>query len=195
MALSVDEPPSEALIEEMHSVGFGDAIFIELALRARHWMSWPEPVERVAVFLRASGAESRLEEFTSAAASAQGAAEAIGCDLDQIVKSLVFICDERPVLALVPGDRRADPAKVGDAARRSGRARRAAAGGRRRDGRVAGRRRAVPAAGRGADPHRADAALAHGRLGRGRLRPPHGDGVARRARAPDEGSTVDIVQE
>jgi D-3-phosphoglycerate dehydrogenase len=31
MALSVDEPPSEALIDEMHSVGFGDAIFIELA--------------------------------------------------------------------------------------------------------------------------------------------------------------------
>jgi hypothetical protein len=30
MALSVDEPPSEELIEEMHKVGFGDAIFIEL---------------------------------------------------------------------------------------------------------------------------------------------------------------------
>ena len=30
MALSVDEPPSDALIEEMHNVGFGDAIFIEL---------------------------------------------------------------------------------------------------------------------------------------------------------------------
>lgn len=76
-------------------------------------MTWPEPVERVAVFLRASGAESRLEEFTSAAASAQGAAEAIGCDLDQIVKSLVFICGGRSVLALVPGDRRADPTKIG----------------------------------------------------------------------------------
>ena len=32
MALSVDEPPSDALIDEMHSVGFGDAIFIELGL-------------------------------------------------------------------------------------------------------------------------------------------------------------------
>ena len=31
MALSVDEPPSEALIEEMHNVGFGDAVFVELA--------------------------------------------------------------------------------------------------------------------------------------------------------------------
>ncbi len=30
MALSVDEPPSAELIDEMHNVGFGDAIFIEL---------------------------------------------------------------------------------------------------------------------------------------------------------------------
>ncbi len=30
MALSVDEPPSEELIEQMHNVGFGDARFIEL---------------------------------------------------------------------------------------------------------------------------------------------------------------------
>ena len=78
-------------------------------------MSWPDPVERVAVFLRASGAESRLEEFPSDASSAQSAADAIGCDLDQIVKSLVFVCDTRSVLALVPGDRRADPVKVGKA--------------------------------------------------------------------------------
>lgn len=76
-------------------------------------MSWPEPVERVAVFLRAAGAESRLEELASDAASAQAAAEAIGCALDQIVKSLVFVCGTRPVLALLPGDRRADPAKIG----------------------------------------------------------------------------------
>ena len=51
-------------------------------------MPWPEPVERVAVYLRAAGAESRLEEFSTPAATAQGAADAIGCDLDQIVKSL-----------------------------------------------------------------------------------------------------------
>jgi len=31
MALSLDERPSEALIEEMRNVGFGDAIFIDLA--------------------------------------------------------------------------------------------------------------------------------------------------------------------
>ena len=32
------------------------------------------------------------------------------------MKSLVFICDGRPVLALLPGDRRADPLKVAAAA-------------------------------------------------------------------------------
>lgn len=76
-------------------------------------MPWPEPVERVAAFLRAAGAESRLEELASDASSAQAAAEAIGCALDQIVKSLVFVCGAQPVLALLPGDRRADPAKIG----------------------------------------------------------------------------------
>ena len=79
-------------------------------------MPWPEPVERVAVFLRASGAEARLEEMAGDSATAQAAADAIGCGLEQIVKSLVLMCDERAVVALVPGDRRADPAKVAAAA-------------------------------------------------------------------------------
>jgi prolyl-tRNA editing enzyme YbaK/EbsC (Cys-tRNA(Pro) deacylase) len=75
-------------------------------------MSWPDPVERVAAFLRTAGAEARLEEFESATPSAKDAADAIGCALEQIVKSLVFVCDSRPVLALLPGDRRADPVKI-----------------------------------------------------------------------------------
>ena len=79
-------------------------------------MSWPEPVERVADFFRKAGAEARLEELPAETPTAQAAAEAIGCSLDQIVKSLVFCCDERPVLALLPGDRRADPTKVAKAA-------------------------------------------------------------------------------
>ena len=65
-------------------------------------MSWPDPVERVAVFLRAAGAEARLEEFASATPTAQAAADAIGCSLEQIVKSLVFVCGKQPVLALAP---------------------------------------------------------------------------------------------
>jgi prolyl-tRNA editing enzyme YbaK/EbsC (Cys-tRNA(Pro) deacylase) len=74
--------------------------------------SWPEPVERVAGFLRESGAEARLEEFPAGTPTAREAAEAVGCELGQIVKSLVFDCDGQPVVVLVPGDRRADRAKV-----------------------------------------------------------------------------------
>jgi prolyl-tRNA editing enzyme YbaK/EbsC (Cys-tRNA(Pro) deacylase) len=77
--------------------------------------AWPEPVERVSSFLRESGAEARIHEFPDGTPTAQDAATAVGCDLDQIVKSLVLICDERPVVALVPGDRRGDPAKVASA--------------------------------------------------------------------------------
>lgn len=78
--------------------------------------TWPEPVERVAAYLREAGIEARLEEFESRAATAEEAARAAGCTLEQIVKSIVLVCDGRPVLALVPGDRRADLAKIAHAA-------------------------------------------------------------------------------
>jgi hypothetical protein len=78
--------------------------------------SWPEPVERVAAYLRARGIDSRLEEFHEGAPTAAGAAEAIGCALEEIVKSLVFVCDGLPYLVLVPGHKRADPSKVAAAA-------------------------------------------------------------------------------
>ncbi len=78
--------------------------------------AWPEPVERVSAYLREAGAEARVEEFPSGTPTAFEAAQAIGCDLAQIVKSLVFDCGGRPVLVLVPGDRRADAAKIAAAA-------------------------------------------------------------------------------
>jgi prolyl-tRNA editing enzyme YbaK/EbsC (Cys-tRNA(Pro) deacylase) len=74
--------------------------------------TWPEPVEKVARFLRESMVESRVEEFSAGTPTAADAAEAVGCSLSQIVKSLVFTCDDHSILVLVPGDRRADPAKV-----------------------------------------------------------------------------------
>lgn len=77
---------------------------------------WPEPVDRVAAHLREAGAEARLEELVGSASTAAEAAETIGCELGQIVKSLVFVCDDLPVVVLVPGDRRADAAKIARAA-------------------------------------------------------------------------------
>jgi Cys-tRNA(Pro) deacylase len=73
---------------------------------------WPEPVERVAAFLREAGVEARVEEFPDGTPTAQHAADAIGCELGQIAKSLLFRCDGRYALVLVPGDRRADRRKI-----------------------------------------------------------------------------------
>jgi Cys-tRNA(Pro) deacylase len=78
--------------------------------------TWPEPVERVAAYLREAGVEARLEEFEATAATAEDAARAAGCTLEQIVKSIVLVCDGKPVIALVPGDRRADLDKIARAA-------------------------------------------------------------------------------
>jgi prolyl-tRNA editing enzyme YbaK/EbsC (Cys-tRNA(Pro) deacylase) len=78
--------------------------------------AWPEPVERVTAYLRDSGAEVRVEEFLEGTPTAQAAASAVGCDLAQIVKSLVFDCDGKPVVVMVPGDRRADSEKIAHAA-------------------------------------------------------------------------------
>jgi prolyl-tRNA editing enzyme YbaK/EbsC (Cys-tRNA(Pro) deacylase) len=74
--------------------------------------TWPQPVQQVSDALREAGAEARVEEFAEEVATAADAARAIGCPLRQIVKSLLFDCDGRSVLVLVPGDGRTDPAKV-----------------------------------------------------------------------------------
>ncbi len=77
---------------------------------------WPAPVARVSAFLRQMGVETRIEEFEAGTPTAVDAARAVGCKLGQIVKSLVFDCCGRWVVVLVPGDRRADSAKIARAA-------------------------------------------------------------------------------
>jgi Cys-tRNA(Pro) deacylase len=74
--------------------------------------AWPEPVERVSAVLRTAAVEARIQEFAAGTPTAREAAEAIGCDPADVVKSLVLVCDGAYVLALVPGDRRADEAAV-----------------------------------------------------------------------------------
>jgi Cys-tRNA(Pro) deacylase len=76
---------------------------------------WPEPVERVSSVLLRAAVEARIQEFPTGTPTAREAAEAIGCEPGEIVKSLVLVCDGVYVLALVPGDRRADERAVGAA--------------------------------------------------------------------------------
>jgi Cys-tRNA(Pro)/Cys-tRNA(Cys) deacylase len=74
---------------------------------------FPDAVQRVADFLRDARAEATIEEFPQGTPTAEAAARAAGVEPARIVKSLLFLCDDRPVLVLVPGDRRADAEKIG----------------------------------------------------------------------------------
>lgn len=63
---------------------------------------------RVRDFLETHGLHDDILTFKESTKTAQMAADAAGCELGQIVKSLVFVVDGRPVVALVAGDRKGD---------------------------------------------------------------------------------------
>ena len=71
--------------------------------------------ERVRAAGAALGIEVRAREFPEGTRTAEDAARAIGCDVAQIVKSLVFV-DGEPVVAYVSGAHRLDPARLARAA-------------------------------------------------------------------------------
>jgi prolyl-tRNA editing enzyme YbaK/EbsC (Cys-tRNA(Pro) deacylase) len=68
--------------------------------------------ERVQAALEAAGLDINVVKLEESARTAQLAADAVGTALGSIVKSLLFLADGEPVLVLVAGDRRADPAKL-----------------------------------------------------------------------------------
>jgi Cys-tRNA(Pro) deacylase len=74
--------------------------------------NWPEAVRRVAGVLQESRVEARIEEFGEGTPTAEDAANAAGAPVEQIVKTLVFSCDGRAIVVMVPGDKRADTGKV-----------------------------------------------------------------------------------
>lgn len=65
-------------------------------------------VRRVVEAGRALGIDVDIHHFPAGTKTATDAAAAVGCEVAAIVKSLVFLVDDEPVLALVPGDRRLD---------------------------------------------------------------------------------------
>jgi prolyl-tRNA editing enzyme YbaK/EbsC (Cys-tRNA(Pro) deacylase) len=71
-------------------------------------------VSRVIAAARRSGLEISVERFPAGTRTAAEAAAAIGCEVDQIVKSLVFVADDTPVVALVSGAHRVDIEKLRD---------------------------------------------------------------------------------
>jgi prolyl-tRNA editing enzyme YbaK/EbsC (Cys-tRNA(Pro) deacylase) len=69
--------------------------------------------DRVRAALTAAGVEARIQEFSVSTRTAQDAADAIGTSVGQIVKSLVFMAGDVPVLALVSGRNQLDTARLG----------------------------------------------------------------------------------
>ena len=72
-------------------------------------------VQRVSDAGRDAGLELEVKRFPEETRTAADAARAIGCEVAQIVKSLVFIADDRPVVALVSGVDRVDTALLATA--------------------------------------------------------------------------------
>lgn len=66
-------------------------------------------VRRVQAALADLGARHEVIALSSSARTAQEAAESLGVPLGAIVKSLLFVVGDQPVMALVAGDRRCIP--------------------------------------------------------------------------------------
>jgi len=69
-------------------------------------------IDRFEQAARQEGLSLEVRRFPQGTRTAQDAARAIGCEIGQIVKSLVFVADGRPFLALTSGSNRADPTRL-----------------------------------------------------------------------------------
>jgi prolyl-tRNA editing enzyme YbaK/EbsC (Cys-tRNA(Pro) deacylase) len=69
-------------------------------------------VERVRAALLAAGHPDTIQAFPEGTRSAADAAAAVGCDVAQIAKSIVFRAGPRAVLVIASGANRVDTAKV-----------------------------------------------------------------------------------
>ncbi len=68
-----------------------------------------EPVKKVRAALIEAGVGDNVIELQETARSAEDAAISLGVELGSIVKSLVFLVDEQPVMALIAGDHKCKP--------------------------------------------------------------------------------------
>jgi prolyl-tRNA editing enzyme YbaK/EbsC (Cys-tRNA(Pro) deacylase) len=64
---------------------------------------------------RSLGLDVEVRRLETSTATASEAALAVGCDEDQIAKSLVFVADGDPVLCIVSGAHRVDLDRLADA--------------------------------------------------------------------------------
>ncbi len=77
----------------------------------------PSATQRVVAAARELGLEIEPRVFPDGTKTSADAAAAVGCPVSAIAKSLVFTVDGEPVIALLPGDKRLDTAKLAAACR------------------------------------------------------------------------------
>ena len=69
-------------------------------------------IERFTEAAQRLGVDPQIRRFPEGTKTAADAAQAIGCDVAQIVKSLVFMADGQAVIAFTSGANRVDPSKL-----------------------------------------------------------------------------------
>ena len=69
-------------------------------------------LDRFSEAARGLGIEPDVRRFPEGTKTARDAATAIGVEVGQIVKSLIFMADDRPVLALTSGANRVDESRL-----------------------------------------------------------------------------------
>ena len=74
-----------------------------------------QSVQRVADSLGAAGLAAEIRELSASTRTAEEAATAVGTTVPRIVKSLVFLADDTPILALVSGSNLLDTERLGTA--------------------------------------------------------------------------------
>jgi Cys-tRNA(Pro) deacylase len=80
-----------------------------MASKMEQQLSAPERVQQA---LTAANVDARIVEFASSTRTAQEAADTVGTSVGQIVKSLVFLAGDAPVVALVSGVNRLDTQRL-----------------------------------------------------------------------------------
>ena len=74
-----------------------------------------QSVQRVMDALQAAGLDVEIRELSASTRTAEEAAAAVGTTVPRIVKSLVFLADDAPIVALVSGSNRLDTDRLGAA--------------------------------------------------------------------------------
>jgi prolyl-tRNA editing enzyme YbaK/EbsC (Cys-tRNA(Pro) deacylase) len=71
-------------------------------------------IDRFVEAARAVAIDPDVHHFPEGTKTAEEAARAVGCQVGQIVKSLVFVADDEPIVALTSGANRVDVLRLAD---------------------------------------------------------------------------------